>query len=153
MSFEETFGAITNPINETMRGKSINEGTVDFMGHQMSVEQKEELIDMLKEDILDRYNNPEYWSQDIVDEFAQDNKLESAKKNESVNEKTISIAKAMNILGDAGYGIEIIPKGAKFVGFEGLDPSDLEFHYEDEHVIGMATGLTDQKEKNEEEDK
>ena len=32
----------------------------------------EELLELLREDILDRYDNSEYWNEDIIDSFYSD---------------------------------------------------------------------------------
>jgi len=49
---------------------------VNGFGFKMTEKQREKLSDLLTEDILERYNNPEYLNYDIVEAFAQDNKLE-----------------------------------------------------------------------------
>lgn len=48
-------------------------------GFKMSEKQMFELDDLLKEDILVRYNNNEYWDSDIIETFAHDNKLKRSK--------------------------------------------------------------------------
>jgi len=42
--------------------------------YRLSDEQHNVLLDLLKEDILERYNNWEYWEQDIVRDFLLDEK-------------------------------------------------------------------------------
>lgn len=54
------------------------EKLVNGFGFKMTEEQVEELSDLLTEDILERYNNPEYLNPDIIEAFAQDNKLQRA---------------------------------------------------------------------------
>jgi len=47
-------------------------------GYLMTEKQAEELSEELIEDILERYNNPEYYDPEIVEEFAHNNKLKRA---------------------------------------------------------------------------
>jgi hypothetical protein len=47
-----------------------------FYGFEMTEEQAEQLSDVLTEDILQRYNTPEYINWDIVEEFAQEHNLQ-----------------------------------------------------------------------------
>ena len=42
-----------------------------FMGYEMTKNQIKKLKLYLKEDIIERYNHPEYWDQDLVDEFVR----------------------------------------------------------------------------------
>jgi hypothetical protein len=49
---------------------------INGFGFKMTEEQREELSDLLTKDILERYNNSEYHNYDIVESFAQDNKLQ-----------------------------------------------------------------------------
>jgi len=51
-----------------------------FFGFEMTEKQAEKLSDLLTENILERYNNPEYYDPDIIEEFAQNNKLKRSKK-------------------------------------------------------------------------
>ena len=44
-------------------------------GYMMTREQREEVDRLLLEDIVNRYNHPEYHDYDIVEEFAIDNDL------------------------------------------------------------------------------
>lgn len=46
-----------------------------FYGYLMTEKQAEELSQQLTEDILERYDNPEYYNTDIIEQFVQDNKL------------------------------------------------------------------------------
>lgn len=48
---------------------------VTAYGFKMTEEQMYKLSDLLTEDILERYNNPEYLNYEIVESFAQDNNL------------------------------------------------------------------------------
>ena len=66
-----------------MKLKKVNAGVfIDkdekqkYYGYLMTEKQAEALSEMLTENILERYNNPEYIDLDIVETFAQDNKLE-----------------------------------------------------------------------------
>lgn len=44
-------------------------------GFKMTEEQKQSLMSKLTEDILNRYDNSEYWDSEIIETFAHDNKL------------------------------------------------------------------------------
>lgn len=44
-------------------------------GFEMTEKEKAELEDGLREDIVCRYNNEEYWNKNIIEEFAYRNKL------------------------------------------------------------------------------
>lgn len=44
-------------------------------GYLMTEKQAEKLSGLLTEDILSRYNYPEYFDSDIIEQFAKDNKL------------------------------------------------------------------------------
>lgn len=44
-------------------------------GYWMTERQSEKLSDLLTEDILERYNYPEYYDPDIIEQFAKNNKL------------------------------------------------------------------------------
>jgi len=44
-------------------------------GFEMTEMEKFDLDGLLKEDILQRYNNNEYWDQKIIEVFAYENKL------------------------------------------------------------------------------
>ncbi len=44
-------------------------------GFEMTEKEEIELDERLKEDILQRYNNNEYWDQKIIEAFAYENKL------------------------------------------------------------------------------
>ena len=50
-----------------------------FYGYLMTEEQAEKLSDSLTEDILERYNTPEYLDPQIIEDFAIENKLKKAK--------------------------------------------------------------------------
>lgn len=41
----------------------------------MSKKYDKELLELLKDDILERYNNEEYWDKDIIDNYEADKKL------------------------------------------------------------------------------
>ena len=56
----------------------MNKKTI-FMSYEMTVKQAEELEEMLIEDILNRYNHPEYWNEDIIEEYANENNLEEGR--------------------------------------------------------------------------
>ena len=49
------------------------------MGYMMTFQQEEELCLALSEDIDFRYNNLEYWDQDIISNFAGEHNLEKDK--------------------------------------------------------------------------
>lgn len=51
-------------------------GRISALGFKMTEEQREELHNLLTEDILERYDNIEYWNLAIIEEFAHDNQLE-----------------------------------------------------------------------------
>jgi hypothetical protein len=51
---------------------------VNGFGFKMTEKQLEKLSDILTENILERYNNPEYLDYSIVENFAIDNKLQKA---------------------------------------------------------------------------
>ena len=44
---------------------------------EITPEQQEELNEMLTEDILERYNNSEYWNTDLVAEYYANNNIKS----------------------------------------------------------------------------
>ncbi len=46
------------------------------LGYSMTRRQMLELDATLRQDIIDRYDNVEYWSQDLIDEFVQNEKIE-----------------------------------------------------------------------------
>ena len=48
---------------------------ISFFGFEMTEKQRFELDDLLREDILDRYNNSEYWDPDIIETFAHEKRL------------------------------------------------------------------------------
>jgi len=48
---------------------------ITFMDYIMTEEQKLELEEKLADDILERYNNEEYWEKNIIEQFVVDNKL------------------------------------------------------------------------------
>lgn len=52
---------------------------IKLYGYLMTEKQGKELNKMLTEDILSRYNNPEYMDNSIIEVFVQDNKLEESK--------------------------------------------------------------------------
>ena len=54
-----------------------------YYGYLMTEKQSEMLSELLTENILERYNNPEYLDFSIVEAFAQDNKLKKAKEKEA----------------------------------------------------------------------
>ena len=55
------------------------EEKIEFYGYKMTEGQEEELSELLKQDILDRYNNSEYWNDDIIENYVADNRLEKTK--------------------------------------------------------------------------
>jgi len=44
-------------------------------GYVMTKKQRNKLMKLLTEDILERYDNVEYWDEDVVEEFATENRL------------------------------------------------------------------------------
>ena len=57
-------------------------GNCDYLGYVMTEKQMEELSNSLEEDILERYNDPEYYDPSIIDEFVIDNKLKKVSRKE-----------------------------------------------------------------------
>ena len=53
---------------------------INGFGFKMTEKQMYELSELLTENILERYNNPEYLDYDIVEAFAQDNNLKKGVK-------------------------------------------------------------------------
>jgi len=51
---------------------------IEVLGYEMTTRQKEELLNLLTADILNRYDNLEYWDQNIITEFAHNKKLKEA---------------------------------------------------------------------------
>ena len=52
---------------------------IKFNGFLFSENQYGFLMECLTDDILERYNNSEYWNQDLIDAFCQDKKLKRIK--------------------------------------------------------------------------
>ena len=55
---------------------------VEFVGYVMTEKQRSKLAKILEENILERYNGEEYWEQDLIDEFATENKLKRRERGE-----------------------------------------------------------------------
>ena len=51
----------------------------EFYGYEMDSSQADELAELLRQDILDRYDNDEYWEDDIIEDFALEHKLKAFK--------------------------------------------------------------------------
>ena len=49
--------------------------TVERFGYMMSMAQASLLFEMLSDDILERYNNEEYWEPEMIEDFIKENKL------------------------------------------------------------------------------
>lgn len=55
----------------------------EFMGYMMTDRQIAEVKEILRDDILERYDNEEYWNFDIINQFASDvNHFDSDEKIE-----------------------------------------------------------------------
>ena len=52
------------------------------MAEQRILDLVQELDEELREDIIDRYHNREYWDPSIIDEFFQNNKVSYGDKKE-----------------------------------------------------------------------
>lgn len=52
---------------------------ISAFGFKMTENQREELRELLTADILERYDNSEYWDPDVVEVFATEHRL---KRNE-----------------------------------------------------------------------
>ena len=54
----------------------------EILGYKITEEEWKKLHDELKEDIILRYDNREYWDPDIVEDFAIEHCLKRAKEDE-----------------------------------------------------------------------
>ena len=52
-------------------------GIGSFYGYVMTEKQKDKLVKILEDNILERYNNEEYWDVDLVNEFAHNHNLKT----------------------------------------------------------------------------
>jgi hypothetical protein len=48
---------------------------IEFFYYRFTPEQLDEVMKILEGNILERYNSSEYWDTDLIDDYAQDNRL------------------------------------------------------------------------------
>ena len=53
---------------------------VSEFGFKMTEKQRIKLHEALTENILERYDNSEYWDPDVIETFATDNRLQRSEK-------------------------------------------------------------------------